>query len=755
MRTLGALPARCRSSPSAAWPRSTSPRPHGVGGFEKLVALKVIHPNYSRRSRVRADARRRGQAVGAAAARQHRPDLRPRPRRRAVLHRDGADRRRRSLQAPAHAPPSRSIDFPFEVAAFIAAEICAAASTTRTASATPTGRPLQIVHRDISPQNMLCQLRRRGEDRRLRHRQGGAARPSRPPPASSRASTTTCRPEQAWGDPIDARTDIFSTGILLYEMLVGQMLYLEEDLETLLDIGAQGATSRRRRRSARACRASSRAIVMRRSKKRADDRYPDGAASWRRRSQQFLHGFAPDFSRARLATFVREVMGDDPTAAQPRSARRRRRTRPTPPAWSRPSRCATRTRSSSRCSDLQARAGASRRRRSPRHRAPPPVPRRAPTWRPTSRAGRRLRGERSDHRRHRRHAAGAHGSRRHVGDDDRTRPAGPAVRRGRPRCRRASSISAKTIRRRDDDLDAADACPTTRTTQPTGAREMPPPRTHETRRVESPPLDERRRSADARWRSSRRRPRSSRRASGAPDAARGAAAIRTRREPVDTKSVDDADAAGARSRMRPTRVARRSRHQAAHAQAAAQGSRRRPDASATTSREMTVNARRADNRCPRNRRARRRRRCSTIPAAVPQVSSAAGDPGHAAVAQSDGRVAQAVGAHVVRRADAHPAGAAAAARLGPLHARAWNRVTTATPARALQPAARRARRHACARRVATASTVRRRHAQRRRARRRRRRHARRRPATAAARSSRWCRCRPAPRCASTAPRGRS
>ena len=149
------------------------------------------HPSeLLRRSRVRADARRRGEARGAAAARQHRADLRPRPRRRAVLHRDGADRRRRSLQAPAPRRRSTSIDFPFEVAAFIAQEV-APGSTTRTASATRRGRPLEIVHRDVSPQNVLRQLRRRGEDRRLRHRQGGAARRSRPPPASSRASTTT------------------------------------------------------------------------------------------------------------------------------------------------------------------------------------------------------------------------------------------------------------------------------------------------------------------------------------------------------------------------------------------------------------------------------------------------------------------------------------------------------------------------------------------------------------------------------------
>jgi serine/threonine protein kinase len=456
-------------------------RTHGVGGFEKLVALKVIHPNFS------ADPDFVQMLVDEAKLSvqlQHANIVQTFDLGRvdeqyyiAMELIDGIDLYKLLRRASEH-----EIDFPFEIAAFIAAEVAQGldyAHRKRDAR----GRPLKIVHRDVSPQNVLVSL-----DGEVKIVDFGIAK------AALRGQQTAAgvikgkyyymSPEQAWGDPIDARTDIFSAGILLYEMIVGQMLYMEEDLEKLLDVVRKASIlppSSQRMGVPRELEA----VVMRCLKKRADDRFAT-AGELTAALQQFLHSFAPDFSRARLATFVREVMGDDPTAARrdPRSSTSHGGQEPNPAGIV--SAIEVRDENSLIFSLSDLKPDVDDAPAPPPKPPPPPSPRRADV-------ATNIRGG-GDFEENEatvvdtgdtllsRIGSGA-------GDDDRTRPAGPAVRRGSPQVPSGQFDLGKDDPAADADLEA----PTLNgddDDMPTGAREMPPPRSHETRRVEAPLDDE-------------------------------------------------------------------------------------------------------------------------------------------------------------------------------------------------------------------------------------------------------------------------
>jgi serine/threonine protein kinase len=97
----------------------------------------------------------------------------------------------------------------------------------------PLGRPLEIVHRDCSPQNVLVSYE--GEVKVIDF---GIAK------ATSRNSRTMAgvlkgkfgymSPEQVRGLPLDRRSDIFAIGTMLYECLTGDRLFQgETDFSTL------------------------------------------------------------------------------------------------------------------------------------------------------------------------------------------------------------------------------------------------------------------------------------------------------------------------------------------------------------------------------------------------------------------------------------------------------------------------------------------------------------------------------------------
>ncbi len=83
--------------------------------------------------------------------------------------------------------------------------------------------PLGVVHRDVAPTNIL--LGRAGEvkltDFGIVHSTWSEVRTA---PGELRGKVGYVSPEQAQGQPIDARTDLFSLGVVLAEMLLGAPL---------------------------------------------------------------------------------------------------------------------------------------------------------------------------------------------------------------------------------------------------------------------------------------------------------------------------------------------------------------------------------------------------------------------------------------------------------------------------------------------------------------------------------------------------
>lgn len=97
------------------------------------------------------------------------------------------------------------------------------------------GRPLNIIHRDISPQNIMITYE--GEVKILDFGIAKAAtQRSMTQVGMIKGKVAYMSPEQAAGKTIDYRSDIFSTGILLYELVTGRRMFTGETMQILANV---------------------------------------------------------------------------------------------------------------------------------------------------------------------------------------------------------------------------------------------------------------------------------------------------------------------------------------------------------------------------------------------------------------------------------------------------------------------------------------------------------------------------------------
>jgi eukaryotic-like serine/threonine-protein kinase len=106
----------------------------------------------------------------------------------------------------------------------LAAEICAQVGRglQYAHSVSEGGRKVGVVHRDVTPHNVLMSF-----DGAVKLTDFGIAKASssHTAPGILKGKFAYMSPEQGRGDPVDARTDVFALGIVLWELLTGGRLF--------------------------------------------------------------------------------------------------------------------------------------------------------------------------------------------------------------------------------------------------------------------------------------------------------------------------------------------------------------------------------------------------------------------------------------------------------------------------------------------------------------------------------------------------
>ncbi len=215
---------------------------------------------------------------------------------------------------------------PAPLAVYIASKVASALdSAHRRRDA--DGRDLNLVHRDVSPQNILISYE--GDIKLCDFGIAKAARKaSQTQSGALKGKVQYMSPEQAWGKPIDRRSDLFSLGSVLFEILTEQKLFRgDTDLNVLEKV-----------RAAQVVAPSSvnpevpknlDAIVLKALAREPEERYAN-AADMLRDLEAVLYAYTPAPGSADLAIYFHRLQAEE-TAVQEARAREAARPVPTEP----------------------------------------------------------------------------------------------------------------------------------------------------------------------------------------------------------------------------------------------------------------------------------------------------------------------------------------------------------------------------------------------------------------------------------------
>lgn len=197
---------------------------------------------------------------------------------------------------------------PLEIAVYCLMEVCRGLDYMHSRT-NADGKPLGVVHRDISPQNIIMSY-----SGTVKIIDFGVAK------AVEKSSNTESgvlkgkfaymSPEQAQGNPIDRRSDIFAAGILLWEVITGERLFKRKsNLDTVKAVQKAQVTppSKMRKGVPKALDK----IIQKALARKPSSRYQQ-ASEMAEDLARFLSEHYPDFRMLNVTQFLYRYFGPEP-----------------------------------------------------------------------------------------------------------------------------------------------------------------------------------------------------------------------------------------------------------------------------------------------------------------------------------------------------------------------------------------------------------------------------------------------------------
>jgi len=221
----------------------------------------------------------------------------------------------RDLRAILDSARELGTPLPVPLAVYIASKVASAldyAHRRRDAE----GRDLHIVHRDVSPQNILISYE--GDIKLCDFGIAKAAsKVSQTESGALKGKIQYMSPEQAWGKPIDRRSDLFSLGSVLYELLTEQKLFHGDSDMTVLENVRKAIAEPPSAVNPDVPKALD-GVVLRALAKEPEDRYAN-ASDLLRDLEQVLYSYSPAPGSADLAIFLHRLQAEESAVAEARA----------------------------------------------------------------------------------------------------------------------------------------------------------------------------------------------------------------------------------------------------------------------------------------------------------------------------------------------------------------------------------------------------------------------------------------------------